>query len=126
MKKIVFTLAALMSMTLAFAEGENTNENNAAVAAEAAKYDFNINVKSLSNTLKLDNEEAYTVSLITKNFADDMRKAGAAKDEEQAKLYKKALNRNLSYMHSVLTERQYREYVKLLNVTLVNRGLSRE
>lgn len=48
MKKIVFTLAALMTMTLAFAEGEN--KNNAAVAAEQAKYDMNINVSALAHT----------------------------------------------------------------------------
>ena len=73
MKKIVFTLAALMTMTLAFAEGET--------------------------------------------------KTNAGEDRD--KLYKKAIRHNLSYMHAVLDENQYRTYVKLLNATLTNRGLNK-
>lgn len=125
MKKIVFTLAALMTMTMAFADGETSTKGNAAAAAEAAKYEMNINVNSLSRTLRLDNETSRTVGYITENFTADMKKAGAATGDDRDRLYKKAVNRNLSYMHSVLTNRQYNEYVKLLNVTLVNRGLTK-
>ena len=50
--------------------------------------------------------------------------AAICKRQEGARAFKKAINRNLSYMHRLLDEDQYREYVKLLNVTLNNRGLN--
>jgi Fe2+ transport system protein B len=122
MKKIVFTLAALMTMTLAFAEGET--KTNAAVAAEQAKYEMNINVSALARTLGLNSDEIDAVSYISDNLKKDMKKAGTAEGEDRANLYKKAIKHNLSYMHAVLDEDQYRTYVKLLNATLNNRGLN--
>ena len=123
MKKIVFTLAALMTMTLAFAEGEN--KNNAAVAAEQAKYDMNINVSALARTLQLDAETFDAVNYITSDLKKDMKKVGEAQGEERDRLYKKAIRHNLSYMHAVLSQNQYRTYVTLLNITLNNRGLNK-
>ena len=123
MKKIVFTLAALMTMTLAFAEGEN--KNNAAVAAEQAKYDMNINVSALARTLQLDAETFDAVNYITSDLKNDMKKVGEAQGEDRDKLYKKAIRHNLSYMHAVLDDEQYRTYVKLLNTTINNRGLNK-
>ena len=123
MKKIVFTLAALMTMTLAFAEGEN--KNNAAVAAEQAKYDMNINVSALARTLQLDAETFDAVNYITSDLKKDMKKVGEAQGEERDRLYKKAIRHNLSYMHAVLSQNQYRTYVTLLNTTLNNRGLNK-
>ena len=123
MKKIVFTLAALMTMTLAFAEGEN--KNNAAVAAEQAKYDMNINVSALARTLQLDADAIDAVNYISTDLKNDMKKAGEAQGEERDRLYKKAIRHNLSYMHVVLDENQYRTYVTLLNTTLNNRGLNK-
>ena len=122
MKKIVFTLAALMTMTLAFAEGEN--KNNAAVAAEQAKYDMNINVSALARTLQLDAETFDAVNYITSDLKKDMKKVGEAQGEERDRLYKKAIRHNLSYMHAVLSQNHYRTYVTLLNTTLNNRGLN--
>lgn len=126
MKKIVFTLAAMMTMTLAFAEGENSAKTNAAVAPEAAKYEMNINVSSLGRTLGLDYDTERTVSYISENFTRDMhRVATTAEDADRNRLYKKAINHNLAYMRSVLDDSQYHEYVKLLNTTLNNRGLNK-
>ena len=36
-----------------------------------------------------------------------------------------AIKKDLSYMRYILNNRQYREYVKFLNVTLNNRGLTK-
>ena len=123
MKKIVFTLAALMTMTLAFAEGEN--KNNAAVAAEQAKYDMNFNVNALARALQLDGDAYEAVNYITSDLKKDMKKVGEAQGEERDRLYKKAIRHNLSYMHAVLSQNQYRTYVTLLNTTLNKRGLNK-
>lgn len=121
MKKIVLTLAALMSMMLAFA-GDAKDVKNVEIA-DASKYEMNINIYSLSNTLRLNNEETDYVALVSNDFSADMAKAGAAKGEEREALLKKAVNKNLTYMHAVLSNRQYRNYVKILNATLCNRGI---
>ncbi len=125
MKKIVFTLVALMSMTFAFAEGESNAKANVAVDKEAQKYEMNISKASLARALSLDYDEIDAVNTITESFASDMKKAGEAQDEERNKLFKKALKRNLSYMHAVLSNEQFSKYLKLLNTTLYNRGLNK-
>lgn len=123
MKKIVLTLVAMLSLTSMFAEESNSVNVNSAVAD---KYVMNINTKALSRTLGLDFDEARDVEIINKNFSDEMLKVAALKGEDRTKAYKKAVNKNLAYMHAVLSYDQYREYVKLLNVTLNNRGLNDE
>ena len=121
MKKIVLTLVAVLSLTSVFAEDANsTSANN----VEAAKYEININSKSLARTLGLDYYTANNVELVNKDFSNDMQKAASLTCQDRARAFKKAINRNLSYMHRLLDEDQYREYVKLLNVTLNNRGLN--
>ena len=41
----------------------------------------------------------------------------------QGVLLKKAIARNLQVAHRVLTQRQYRDYVTVLNFSMNNRGL---
>ncbi len=125
MRKIVFTLAALMSMTFAFAEGESNAKANVAAVEEAQKYEMNISMTSLARALNLDFDEFDAVNSITDSFASDMKKAGEAQGEERDKLFKKAIKRNLAYMHAVLSYEQYSQYLKLLNTTLNNRGLNK-
>ena len=43
--------------------------------------------------------------------------------EERAKMVEKAINKDLAYMNYMLSDTQYRKYLMLLNLTLVNRGL---
>lgn len=120
MKKIVLTLVAMLSLTSMFAEDTKSVNVNTPVEA---KYVLNINTRALSRTLELDPETATSVDAISKDFSNDMLKVGALKGEERAKAFKKAINKNLGYMHAVLSYDQYRKYVQLLNVTVANRGL---
>lgn len=126
MKKIVLTLVAMLSMTATFAEGtDKASKAKAATATEDARYEMNINVDALSRTLGLDFDTRRAVSYISDNFSHDMEKVAYANGDDRDKMYKKAINRNLSYMHAVLDGSQYHEYVKLLNTTLNNRGLNK-
>lgn len=125
MKKIVFTLAALMSMTFAFAEEASNTKANAAVAEEAQKYEMNISTTSLARALNLGYDEIDAVSSISDTFASDLKKAGEAQGIDRDRLFKKAIKRNLAYMHAVLSYEQYSKYLKLLNTTLNNRGLNK-
>ena len=119
MKKIVLTVVAMLSMTMAFADGENANNIN-----EAEAYNFSINSYKLSVALGLNLDQTEAVSDIEKNFIIEMKNAGEANKEQRPELVKEAVNKNLSYMHAVLNNQQYHKYLTLMNMTLANRGLN--
>ena len=119
MKKIVLTVVAMLSMTMAFAEGENVNNTN-----EMEAYTISINTKKLSETLGLNRDQTEAVADIEKNLSAAMMNIGQANKESRPEMLQNALKTNLGYMHSILNDKQYRKYLLLLNMTLTNRGLN--
>jgi hypothetical protein len=115
MKKIVLTLVALMSMTMTFAENEGMN------ATEA--YDMTVNMKKLSQALGLTMDQVESVAEVHKTFSSEMMFAAQYGKDERTKMVEKAVNKDLAYMNYILNKDQYRKYVMLLNMTLINRGL---
>ena len=115
MKKIVLTLVALMSMTTTFAENEGMNTTEA--------YNMTVNMKSLAHALGLTNDQIESVAEVHKTFSSEMMFAAQASKDERSKMVEKAINKDLAYMSYILNKDQYRKYVMLLNVTLINRGL---
>ena len=122
MKKIVLTVVAVMSMTMAFATSENDN-NNAATNTNA--YKFNVSTYALSRALNLNYDQIDIVEDINRTFAAEMKNAYVADSSEREAKIQNAIKKDLSYMRYVLNDRQYREYVKILNITLSNRGLNK-
>ena len=120
MKKIVLTVVAMLTMTMAFAEGDN---NNATENVNA--YAMNINVNKLGNALGLDIYQMDAVEDIAKSFSTDMQNVAEADKDARQAAFKKAIHKNLNYIHSVLDEDQYHKYLLLLNTTLNNRGLNK-
>ena len=115
MKKIVLTLVALMSMTTIFAENEGMNTTEA--------YNMTVNMKNLARTLNLSKDQVESVAQVHKTFSSEMMFAAQYGKEERTKMVEKAINKDLAYMNYILNKDQYRKYVMLLNMTLVNRGL---
>ena len=115
MKKIVLTLVALMSMTTMFAENEGMNTTEA--------YNMTVNMVKLAQALGLTNDQVESVAEVHKTFTAEMMFAAQYGKEERAKMVEKAVTKDLAYMHTILNKDQYRKYLTLLNVTLVNRGL---
>ena len=120
MKKIVLTVVAVMSMTMAFAAGEN-DTNTATTNA----YKFNLSTYALSRALNLNQDQVDVVEDINRTFSAEMMNAAVSDSSEREAKVNAAIKKDLSYMHYVLNNSQYREYVKLLNVTLNNRGLNK-
>ena len=120
MKKIVLTVVAVMSMTMAFAAGEN--DNNTATTNE---YKVNLSTYALSRALNLNQDQVDVVEDINRTFSAEMMNAAVSDSSEREAKVNAAIKKDLSYMHYVLNNSQYREYVKLLNVTLNNRGLNK-
>ena len=115
MKKIVLTMVALMSMTMTFAENEGMN------ATEAC--DMTVNMKKLSQALGLTMDQVESVAEVHKTFSSEMMFAAQYGKDERTKMVEKAVNKDLAYMNYILNKDQYRKYVMLLNMTLINRGL---
>ena len=118
MKKIVLTLVALMSMTMTFAENESAaNLNN------TESYNMTVNMNKLASALGLSQDQMESVAEVHKTFSSEMMFAAQCDREERSKMVDKAVNKDLAYMNYILSRNQYRKYVMLLNVTMVNRGL---
>lgn len=95
MKKIVLTVAAVMSMTLAFAAGENDNNNT---TTNANAYKFNVSTYALSRALNLDFDQVDVVEDINRTFATEMMNASVAEGSERESKIQNAIKKDLSYI----------------------------
>ncbi len=119
MKRLFLTVVAVLSMTMTFAENEKLNNVN-----NANTYNMSVNMGKLSDYLGLSYDQVDVVQQIHSSFcADMMNAAGAANADERKSMIDKAVSTDLKCMHYVLTGEQYRKYLKVLNVTFLNRGL---
>ncbi len=126
MKKIVLTMVAMLSMTMAFAGNtESDAKSKASAESTEANYDMAVSYYSLSQALNLNGEQIDAVEFIHDRFVNEVNKAGKADASVRKELITKAANKELAAMRQVLDKKQYRKYSTLLNITLNNRGLLR-
>ena len=118
---MILTMVAMLSMTLAYAEGENANSVN-----NVAAYDMSVNMNKLSDALSLTDDQKEAVADINHTFAAEMMFAAQYYSNDQRnEMVKKAINKNIAWMNYVLNEKQRRTYLMLLNTTINNRGLNK-
>ena len=117
-KRLMILAVALFSMTTTFAADENASATTATAA-----FNMNVNMNSLSDALGLNIDQVEAVADVHKNFTADMMNAAVAAGDDRKAMIDKAINKDLKYMHVILSNTQYRKYLMLLNVTLVNRGI---
>lgn len=120
MKKIVLTMIAMMSLTVAFAE---TPKSNAVNNANAANYDMTVDYGRLGVVLSLDIDQLESVKSIHDQYIKAMKKVANAPEAERKALVKKVSEKELAQMRYILDRDQYRKYNMLINATLNNRGL---
>ena len=118
MKRLFLVVVAMLSMTMTFAENENTKSLNNVEA-----YDMTVNMRRLGQVLELSKDQIEAFAEIHKTFCAEMLFAAQYNKEEREKLVEKAVKKHVAYMGYILDKDQYRRYVMLLNLTLVNRGL---
>ena len=117
---MILTMVAMLSMTTAFAEGEN-----AANVSNVEAYDLNINMNKLSDALELADDQKEAVENIHHTFAAEMSFAAQYGNNEREELVKRAIDNDVKWMRYVLNEDQMRKYLVLLNTTINNRGLNK-
>lgn len=118
MKKLILTVVALMSMTMTFAENESAANLNT-----TESFNMTVNMNKLSEALGLSDDQIEAVSEIHKSFSAEMMFAAQYGKEERAVKVDNAIKRDLAYMNYILNKDQYRKYLMLLNMTLINRGI---
>ena len=118
MKKIVMTLVAFMTMTMAFA-----GHSDAKSFHETDAYDMQVNIRRLGTTLGLTIDQMAAVSYVHKMFCAEMLDASKASADKKAEKVNEAVEKNLTYMSYVLDSKQLAKYTALINNTLANRGL---
>ncbi len=119
MKRLFLVMIAMFSMTMTFAENETASNLNNTEAYNLKT----VNMKKLGEALNLSKDQVESFSEIHKTFSAELMFAAQSTGEERAKMMDKAISKDLAYMNYILSNDQYRKYVMLLNITLVNRGL---
>lgn len=120
MKKIILTVAMVMATCFpVVAEETKTSELNNVEA-----YDINVNINSLARYLELSQDQLSIVEDIQMAFSDGVRYAAIMPTDERRKnMIDNAIEYDLQNMKYVLSKEQYKRYLKVLNQTLINRGI---
>lgn len=119
MKRIVLMVMAMFCLTMTYAEDEKANN-----VTNLSAYDMSVNISKLGDCLGLNVDQMESVADVHKTFCGEMMIAAQATTaEDRDKMVRKAVMKDLKYMHYILTESQYRHYVLLLNTTFNNRGI---
>lgn len=116
---MMMVVASMMMMTGV----ANASNANSYVGDDATNYSININMKSLSRALFLDDDQAIELSIASKRFSRSIKRAEKYEGTKQNEIVVKAVNSNLRTAHKVLDAKQYRNYVTIMNFTLNNTGL---
>lgn len=115
MKRLGLTLVAALAFSVSmFAEGGNDNH--------AEKWSGSINKAKLTKYLNLSSNQNEKVADICDYFEEEMARANASKTDNKAKM-RKAVYGNLKLMKQTLDEKQYSNYVRLMAMTLRNKGI---
>ena len=122
MKKVFVLAAAAIMMVTANVKAQEIN--NVKVASPVVNYNVNMNMRSLTRFLLLDEQQASVMAYASDNLIYDLRKAGNEKEVKQPAAVREAVTRNLKLAHNILDDKQYRDYLTVLNRTLNNKGLA--
>ena len=112
MKKMIFTLVAMMAVTAGFAKS-NTDK----------RFDMSCDIDRLSITLGLDEDQQDAVEEIQDSFSDEMQQVAELKGWQQRHGSHMAVRKDAQQMSKVLNREQFQQYMRILMVTLRNRNL---
>lgn len=114
MRRLGLTLVAAVCLCVSTFAVENQ--------PTTAKWEGNINVTMLSKYLKLSANQQQEVANICEYFNEQMTRANFSKKNHE-KLLRNAVYGNLKLMKNTLNDKQYADYMKVLNITLKNKGI---
>ena len=132
MKKIFMIVAMMLTMGTATYANEVDNFNyldktviTSVDSLDTRNYNFNINFNRLGYYLELNEEDLNMVKYIHKGFCNGMLLASKTADAETKKaILFNALDYELYNMKVILSHEQYLKFLRVLNVSINNRGFS--
>lgn len=120
MGKLGLTLVTALAFSVTtFANGVNDT------IATSEKWDGAINKAKLTKYLQLSSNQHEEVASICDYFQEQMKVANGAKSNNEEKV-RNAVYGNLKLMKKTLDDKQYTEYLRLMAMTLRNKGIDIE
>ena len=95
---MILTMVAMLSMTMAFAEGENATK-----VENVAAYDMSVNMKKLAVALQLTDDQIEAVADINHTFAAEMMFAAQYNSDVRKTRVNDAIEKDVKWMRYVLT-----------------------
>ena len=88
-------------------------------------YDFNVNYNKLSEYLKLNDRNFQKVKNAHDSFCEEMLIASRTNNlVERDSIIKSSIENEVRNMKNVLSNKQYKKFIKIFNATLNNQGFS--
>ena len=88
-------------------------------------YDFNVNYKKLSEYLKLNSSNFQKVKNAHDSFCEEMLIASKTNNlAERDSIIQNSIENEVRNMKNVLSNKQYKKFIKIFNATLNNQGFS--
>ena len=88
-------------------------------------YDFNVNYKKLSEYLKLNSSNFQKVKNAHDSFCEEMLIASKTNNlAERDYIIQNSIENEVRNMKNVLSNKQYKKFIKIFNATLNNQGFS--
>lgn len=123
MKKVIIMLAMVLAMNVS-ANAEEGDESRTQIE-NVEMYKFNTHHGKLKEALGCGEEQADLVDYAIDEFENDMLFASTISEvTSRNKVVRNAIEKNLNLMGMTLDKKQYRKYLMLMNLTLMNRGFS--
>ena len=108
----------LMIATAAFGENENVGMVN-----NTADYSLHTNAKSLVRFLKTSEDQTAIVIEFQRGFESALQMASTMNNESRQSIVDNAIKGNLKNMKYILTDEQYKKYIRVLHASLRNRHI---
>lgn len=121
-------VALMLCISTATFAGEGniiTNEIDKSSHNVEINYDFNVNYNKLSEYLKLNDRNFQKVKNAHDSFCEEMLIASRTNNlAERDSIIQNSIENEVCNMKNVLSNKQYKKFIKIFNATLNNHGFS--
>ena len=123
MKKVVLTMVAMMAFTFSFAETKSNSIEKSIIENADTRFDMSCDMHRLSALLDLNEWQMEAVEAIQNCFNDEIQSLASVRGPQLRHLVHQAVRKDAHEMKSVLNEKQFGLYMRIMLNTLRNRHL---
>ena len=123
MKKVVLTMVAMMAFTFSFAETKSNSIEKSIIENADTRFDMSCDMHRLSALLDLNEWQMEAVEAIQNCFNDEIQSLASVRGPQLRHLVHQAVRKDAQKMKSVLNDKQFGLYMRIMLNTLRNRHL---